>query len=55
MAVAAISSEEAEHRFFEELDLQAEHVTACLTLMELLLMDLTDGVLPQIALHCYSY
>jgi hypothetical protein len=55
VAVAVILLRVAERRFFEEFDLQAEHVIAYLTWMELLQMGWNDGALPQIVLHCYSY
>jgi hypothetical protein len=54
VAVAVVLLRVVEHQFFELFDLQAEHVIAYLTWMELLQMGLNDGALPQIVLHCYS-
>ena len=52
-AFAAVEQRAAEHPFFEEYDLPGEP-TACLLLVQMV-EDSTDGVLPLIVLHCYSY
>jgi hypothetical protein len=49
----AAVAEAAEHLFSEECDLQAEHVTAYLFLVQML-PDLTGDVLLRITLHYYS-